>query len=278
MTARSYLYVPGDRPDRIATADGRDADALILDLEDAVAPASKDDARATVASSITDLSTEVWVRVNAGERMAGDVSAVVGPGLHGVVIPKASADALAAVDDIVAAAEERAGLRQRSVRVAALVETAAGIVALTDIARAARVTHLALGEADLTADLGMGWSDENLRPIRTQVVVASAAAALDPPTAPVSTDFRDLDALRASTVMLRDMGFGARAAIHPDQVGVINDVFTPSADEVARARDLLARYDAGGGGVGVDADGRMIDEAVVRAARRVLALAGGPGV
>jgi citrate lyase subunit beta/citryl-CoA lyase len=135
------------------------------------------------------------------------------------------------------------------------------------------VSHLALGEADLCADLRVVPTDDVMRPLRMQAVVASAAAGIDQPTAPVSTDFEDLDALRTSTIALRDAGFGARAAIHPAQVAVINEVFTPTDNEVAVARDVLARFEAASGGVTVDADGRMLDEAVVRSARRVLARA-----
>ncbi|MCB0951516.1 MAG: hypothetical protein KDB13_02050, partial [Microthrixaceae bacterium] len=109
---------------------------------------------------------------------------------------------------------------------------------------------------------------------RSTVVVASAAAGLDPPTAPVSTDFRDLESLRAETVALRRLGFGARSAIHPSQLGVINDVFTPTAAELERATALVARFEESlvrGEGVCVDTDGTMVDEAVVRSARRILA-------
>jgi citrate lyase subunit beta/citryl-CoA lyase len=107
-----------------------------------------------------------------------------------------------------------------------------------------------------------------LGPVRAQVVIASAAAGISGPTGPVFLDVRDLDRLRSSTVALRRAGFGARSAIHPDQVAVIEDVFTPTAEEVARARGVVAAWDAAGGGVAVDERGRMVDEAVVRLARR----------
>lgn len=269
---RSFLYVPGDRPDRIEGAPGRGADALILDLEDAVAPANKDTARATVASMVGSLDAEVWVRVNAGARMSGDVAAVVLPGLTGIIVAKCeSPDTLAALDDIIATAEERAGVAH--VKIAPLVESARGVQQVDEIARGPRVSHLAIGEADLTADLGIVGADHALDPIRMRVVVASAAAGLAAPTGSVSTDFRDLEPLRTSTERLRDMGFGARPAIHPAQIEVINEVFTPTPDEVARAQDLLDRMDAADGGVTVDADGKMIDEALARSARAVIARA-----
>ncbi len=109
---------------------------------------------------------------------------------------------------------------------------------------------------------------------RSSLVVASAAADLDPPTAPVSTDFRDLESLRDDTVALRRLGFGARSAIHPAQLDVINEVFTPTTAELERARELVALFEeslAHGDGVCTGPDGRMVDEAVVRSARRTLA-------
>ena len=144
------------------------------------------------------------------------------------------------------------------------------------IARAPRVVRLAIGEADLRAELGVDPSEDEreLAAIRTQIVLASAAAGIEPPIGPVSTDFTDLDAFRRSTEALRRLGFGARATIHPAQVGIVNEAFTPTAAAIAQARRLVDRYESSGGGVLLDDEGRMVDEAVVRAARRTLSLAG----
>ena len=275
---RSYLYVPGDRLDHIERAASRGADALILDLEDAVAPARKDAARETVAASIqglTDAGATVWVRVNAGSRLHDDVRAVVAPGLAGIVVPKATSALVEHASAIVATAERAAALVEGSVAVTALIETAGGVLEAASVARAPRVVQLGLGEADLAADLGIVASDDEREflPLRLQVGVASAAAGRNPPVGPVATDFRDLDRLRVSTERLRRQGFGARSTIHPAQVAVVNDVFTPSDEEVERARDLVQRFDesiAAGDGVATDADGRMIDEAVARSARAIL--------
>jgi citrate lyase subunit beta/citryl-CoA lyase len=122
------------------------------------------------------------------------------------------------------------------------------------VAEHARVWQLGLGELDLCAEVGIEPSadERELLPIRVQVVLASAAAGLDPPIGPVSTDFRDLAALRRSTDALRRLGFGSRWAIHPAQVPVINQVFTPSPEQVKAARRLVERYDSAlGMGVGV---------------------------
>lgn len=282
MSARSYLYVPGDRADRLAKASERGADALIADLEDSVAPSAKESARATVAEWVRRLGPEsvpqVWVRVNSGELMPDDVRAVVVAGLAGIYVSKTdSVEVLTIVDELLSECEGSANLPTRSIRVAPLIESALGMLSVEQIARGPRVSHLALGEADLRAELGITPSDDaaELAPIRMQIVLASAAGGIAPPVGGVLADFRDLDALRRTSEGLRRMGFRGRAAIHPDQVPVINEVFTPTTAEIESARKVLALYEearARGTGVIADENGRMIDEAVARAARQTLSL------
>ena len=158
---------------------------------------------------------------------------------------------------------------------APLVESAAALLRAESIAAAPRVRRLQVGEADLRADTGIlpGPDDRELGWVRSWVVLVSAAAGIEPPVGPVSTDFRDLAAFRESTEALRRMGYRGRACIHPAQVEVVNAVFTPSADELDVARGVVASYEAAlaeGSGVVIGEDGRMIDEAVVRQARRLL--------
>lgn len=255
---RSYLYVPGDQPEKLAKAASSAADALIVDLEDAVAPKDKDAARSTVVGWLRDQGhPQVWIRVNADP--TDDASALSGLPFAGVVIPK-----IRSASDVDASAA-----LFPSMPICALIETAAAVLDARAIASHPRVVRLAIGEADLSAELGADATDDDaMRTARGLVVLASAAAGIEQPTAPVSTDFRDMDSLHRSTEALKRMGFGSRAAIHPAQLPVINDVFTPSGDEVARARTLLERFD--GAGVGVADDGTMVDEAVLRAARAVL--------
>ncbi|MGI5184871.1 HpcH/HpaI aldolase/citrate lyase family protein [Dactylosporangium sp. CA-152071] len=280
---RSYLYVPGDAPAKLDKALDRGADALIVDLEDAVPLAGKARARAIVAAWLADLPAAgpaVWVRVNPGPAGFDDVRAVVGPRLAGVCLAKAgSAAEVAALGTVLAAVEEERGLPVGAVPVVPLLETATAVLDAAQIARAPRVARLQIGEADLRAELGvtLGPDERELLFVRSQVVLASAAAGIAAPVASVSTDYRDLPALRASTVAFRRLGFVGRACIHPAQIPVVNEVFTPSAVEIAVAADLVERFDAAvssGAGVLVGADGRMVDAAVVRAARRVLDLAG----
>ncbi len=279
MTAlpRSYLYVPGDRPDRLAKAAVRGADALIADLEDAVAPARKAFARDTVRHWLPDSDGEIWLRINA-DRPDLDIAEVVSGRIAGVVVPKAEPSLLADVNDLLAARERSLGLPPGTIRILPLIETATGLQSVAAIAAAPRVVRLGIGEADLSAELRLRPDPDadELTSLRLQIVVASAAGRIGPPVAPMSADFRDLAALHTSTRALRRIGFQARTAIHPAQLPVINEVFTPSAVEVASARRLVALFAAAeqaGAGVTVDDAGRMVDVALVRTARETVALA-----
>ncbi|HEY1617065.1 MAG TPA: CoA ester lyase [Streptosporangiaceae bacterium] len=280
--ARSYLYVPGDRADRLAKAASRGADALIVDLEDSVARAAKDQARRTtrewLARQRPGGPAQLWLRINPdlADADIGAVSAAV----TGVVVPKAEPGLLAVIDGLLAGREQALGLDPGLLAVQPLIETAAGLLEVAAVAGAPRVARLGIGEADLAAELGLrpGPAREELAPIRLQVVIASAARGIAAPVGPTATDFRDLGALRTTSEALLRLGFRARTAIHPAQLPVINEVFTPSAAEVDRARALVAaleQAERAGTGVTVAEDGTMLDVAVVRSAREVLARARG---
>jgi len=276
-SARSYLYVPGDRPDRFDGALRRGADAVILDLEDAVPPAGKSGARSNVGDWLARQergSAQLWVRINITSADQ-DLAAVVMPAVAGVVVPKAEPVLLAEVDRLLTARERDICLPHGHTSVLALIETATGVLLAPEVARSPRVSRLGVGEADLLAELRIrpSGSGDELAPIRLQLVLASAAADIGAPVASTSTDFRDLDELRRSTQALMSLGFRARTAIHPAQVAVINEVFSPSAAELDEARQLVAAYEQsqiGGSGVFTDSQGRMVDAAVVRSAREVL--------
>jgi len=272
--ARSALYVPGDAEDKLERILERGADEIIIDLEDAVAPRDKDRARDIARVWLHDLpvldSVGVWVRVNSGSLREADVRAVAGaPALTGFMLAKTeTVDELLDLDRLLSSLGSTAG-------VVPLLESARAVLRAGDLARAPRVQRLQIGEADLRADVGItpGPDERELLYSRSHVVFASAAAGIKPPIAPVSTNFRDLDAFRDSTVELARLGFVGRACIHPAQVAVANEVFTPSADEVESARKLIGRWEFAGAGVAVDDNGHFVDEAVIRQARLVVARA-----
>ena len=274
MSARSHLYVPGDVTAKLAKALTRGADALIVDLEDAVPPAGKGEARDMVSAWLRNVDpgqVELWVRVNPGDLREADVRAVAtAPALTGLVLAKVeTAGELTEIDLLLNS------LGADRLPVVPLLESAAAVLRAVEIAAAPRVARLQVGEADLRADTGitLGPDERELLWVRSQVVLASAAAGIDPPVGPVSTDFRDLDALRESTLALARLGYVGRACIHPAQIAVVNEVFTPAEEKLLWARDLVARFEASGSGVLLDSGGRMVDEAVVRQARGLLSRA-----
>lgn len=272
MNPRSYLYVPGDRPQMLAKAITRGADALIVDLEDGVAPSRKDKAREDVRSWLAGLplperGPEIWLRINnVGASLDAEFALLTAGPVFGLILPKTESPAQ--VERLISALPKPASIIP-------LIETAGGIVSVDAIARVPGVIRLAMGEADLKADLGMrpSTSHDDLHPLRMQVIVASAAATLPRPIGSVSTDFTDPERLRQTSLDLRRIGFGARSCIHPSQVRISNEVFAPDPEEIAEARRIIELAEAAaktGSGVFVGDDGHMVDEAVVRSARRVL--------
>lgn len=269
---RSYLYVVGYRRDHIEKAYDSAADAVILELEDAVAPERKDEARATIRDVLhTEPPTPTLVRVNglgSGETRQ-DLEAVAGLPLAALRVAKVEA-----VDDVTLLATWLDELGS-AVPLHLLLESALAVERCLDLLTAdPRVTGVALGEQDLAADLGAS-SDEGLAYARGRVVSAGAAAGIAPPVQSVWTDIRDLDGLRASCERGRALGFVGRAALHPAQLAVINEVYTPSAEEIAAAEEVERAFGAslaaGDAGVRLP-DGRFVDRAVVRSAQRTLAL------
>ena len=276
MSARSHLYVPANDLERLTKALGRGADALIVDLEDGVSPTDKDLARQNLKSFLADLNSavEIWVRVNPEKgALESDLDAAVHANCRGVVLAKATTLAeIENLDRLITALETTRGIT-KSLEVSALIESAAGVFNAQAIATGPRVTRLQLGEADLRADLGTsGLAGETTTQFaRNMAVYASAAAGINPPVAAVSTNFKDLDAYRNSSQDFKEWGYFGRACIHPAQIEIANEVFTPSAEDLAAAQDILDRLAAAGGGVALDAKGRMIDEAIAKIARRTLA-------
>lgn len=299
--ARSLLYVPGHRPSWVAKAWAAGADAVILDLEDAVPLERKEEARAGVVEVLAGPSSEatanasadtsetgpvnarpspagdVWVRAHP-EDWGADLDAVVRPGLRVVMVPKAEVSTVVPVLARLDALERGRGLAVGTVGVVPLIETARGVQQFADLAALPRVVTLALGEADLCGDLGISYPDaaSQLRPIRLQLIVACAATGLVRPAGPSWTQLDDPEGLRDSCQEQLRQGFRGRTAIHPSQVATINEIFTPSTAEVTAARETLALFEEGlavGDGAVRAPDGRLLDPATVRGAREVLARA-----
>ncbi|GAA2263309.1 CoA ester lyase [Streptomyces ruber] len=266
MTFLTWLYVPGDRPEVVAKALACGADVVIVDLEDAVAPHRKEYARAATAELLAEPPpVPVHVRMNAPRTPLADADLAALaplPGLSALRLPKVTSAA-----EVVAVAE-----RSAPVHLYALLETALGV----ERAHAIATSHpalrgIALGEADLRADLGVR-ADAGLDWPRSRVVVASRAASLPPPVQSVHPDTRDLDGLARSCVHGRDLGFLGRAALHPRQLPVIEEAYLPTAREIDRAEEVV-RAAAVEPGAQALADGRFVDTAVVAAAHRTLSLA-----
>lgn len=267
---RSYLYVPGDRPDRLARAFTRGAEALIVDLEDAVPADAKERALLDVLGwldTVPAAAEPIWVRVNSGNRREEEVLRLAAhPRVHGLCLPKTeSATEVADVDRLL----QRTG---RQIGIAPLIESAVGIVNVHAIALAPGVRLLHLGEVDLAADLGLtpGPAGEELLLVRSLIVVASRAARLGAPPAPVSTQVDDPEAFRSSTRSLAALGFVGRACIHPRQVAVVNELFRADPADRAWAQAVLEAADSAEHGAFRAGDGSMVDEAVLRRARRIL--------
>jgi citrate lyase beta subunit len=278
---RACLVVPAAPAAKLAKGATLGADEVVLDLEDAVLPALKDEARAGVAQALAGgwAAESVAVRVNAiGTPWChADLLALAASGRETVtaVLPKVEhADDLAFADRLLAGAEAAAG-RTTPVRLVALIETAAGLAEAVRIARASeRLDALVLGYADLAASLGRPGGG-NWRFAQESVLVAARAAGLQAIDGP-HLGTRDDDAFRAAALHARALGYDGKWAIHPAQIEPLRQTFTPSDEEVAGAREVLATLEhaAADGAGAVAADGQMLDEALALSARRVLARAG----
>jgi citrate lyase subunit beta / citryl-CoA lyase len=262
---RSFLFVPGDRPERFEKACAAGADAVIVDLEDAVAAQRKPEARAGVAAWLdaAPASAVLLLRINAQDTpwFEADLALAAHPRWAGVVLPKAEDAATIA------------SLGEQLPRCALLplIETAQGVWNAISLARSPGVVRLMFGAIDLMLDLAVQADDEALQPFRSQLVLVSRVARLAAPVEGVTREFRDLDAVAAQARRARRQGFGAKLCIHPGQVAAVNECFSPSGDELEWARRVLAAAHASGGAA-VSLDGAMVDRPVIEQAKRLLAI------
>ena len=268
---RSWLFTPGTRPDRFAKAGEIGADVLIIDLEDAVSPDDKPKARKTAIDYLSSGAGDSPVRalrVNGLDTAAGiaDLDALLASNAEPdfLVLPKTDGPGHMHILDRLLSA------KKRETRLVGLIESARGLASVEATAAATpRLSGLMLGAADLAADLGAATAWPPLTAARSRLVLACALAGVMPIDSPFF-DVHDAEGLSRETTESIAFGFPAKAAIHPGQVGSINQALTPTVKAIEHARAVLA---ANARGVGV-VDGQMIDEAVARKARRILQAAG----
>jgi citrate lyase beta subunit len=262
---RSYLFVPATEPARVDKALASDAHAVVVDLEDAVAPDAKDDARAVLGQKLRRPRERgiQLVRINgmSTPHARADFEAIEDLPIDAVVVPKAEPQPLQS-------------LAPSGPPVVALIETAAGLRRAFEVAtRIPRVTALMLGVVDLAAELGAtpGPDGRELLYARSRLVIDSAAAGFGGPIDGPCTAIADLDALRTETVAAKALGFTAKVCIHPAQLPVVHEVFTPTDGEIAWAQRVVEAADGARGRGAIAVDGQMVDAPVVARARRLLA-------
>lgn len=266
--ARTFLFVPGNRPERFEKAARSGADAIVLDLEDAVPQADKAAARAAIAAAWAGLhaiGVPLVVRTNSVDQPLGQqdlewLAGLVAPA--GAMLPKAES----------AAALQAAHAKLPGVPLLPLIESAAGWSALPDIAAVPGVQRLVVGHIDFMADTGLqcGEDEAELTPLRFAVAMATRLQRLAPAVDGVTVAIQDDERLRQDTRRALRLGFGAKLCIHPRQVAVVHEVLAPTQAEADWARRVVAA-DAASGGAAVQVDGRMVDLPVVLQARRLLA-------
>jgi citrate lyase subunit beta/citryl-CoA lyase len=275
------LFTPGNSLQRLKKVFTVGADVAILDLEDAVATSEKVAARSSVIEALSlPRSCHAYVRINGVQTSwcYGDLTAVVGAQLDGVVVPKAeSASQLQIVDWLLSQLETERGMRLGSIDLMPLVETARGINALEEICSASpRVRRLVFGGVDYSRDLDLrvGPDEAELSHARARLVHCSRAAGLEPPIDTVFTQLRDPESFNLAAQRARRLGFQGKLCIHPSQVDLTNRAFTPSAEEVLQARAIVEAFEAAEakGNASIEVNGLFVDYPVAEQARRVLVL------
>ena len=294
MAIRSKLYAPGNELRKLSGVGKYGADAVILDLEDAVPVSQKETARRLVKEAIPKVKQTVphlYVRINPlGDKTsfsvgqgADDVEAIVCHGLDGVVLPKVeSAKELDEIDARLAAMETKVGLPVGILEVVPIIETAKGLWNAYEIAtRIRRVRTMSLGAGDLTRDLSIEWSrdEQELYYARSRLVLISRAAGIQPPTDSVWVRLADDDGFEDSALRARRMGFQGKSCIHPKQVEVANRVFSATPEDLAWAQRIVAAFDdaLSRGSASILVDGEFVDYPLAEKAKQLLEQAGEEG-
>jgi citrate lyase subunit beta/citryl-CoA lyase len=259
--ARSYLFVPATRTDRVAKALASGADTVIVDLEDAVAPGDKASARDAAARGLPE-AAKLLVRVNGPDSawLEDDLRMCTQAGVGGIVLPKTeSAEHVAHV----------ASRLPRGTPILPLIESARGFAALASLCSAGQVQRLVFGTIDFQLDMGIEGEGDELLYFRSHLVLASRVGGLQPPVDGVSVEINDDARVREDAIRGKRLGFGAKLCIHPKQVAVVNACFRPTADEIAWA-NRIAQAAQAANGAAVAVDGKMVDRPVILKAEEIL--------
>ena len=276
---RSFLFTPGNHPRRVAKVFDVGADAVILDLEDAVAKAEKVATRKMVVEAMQrPRKCRGYIRVNGinTEFCFGDLAEVVRPGVDGIILPMAeSAHHVWTVDWVMRQLEREHGIEPGSIDLVPIIETGAGLAAVQEIAGAGtRIRRIAFGAGDFTLDMNLRWTrnEAELAHARATIVLASRAAGLEPPFDTVWADLRDAEGFEASARTALQSGFQGKMCIHPDQVPVVNRVFAPTEAEVTQARAVVEAFKKAEaeGLASIQVNGQFVDYPIVYRAQRLL--------
>jgi citrate lyase subunit beta/citryl-CoA lyase len=283
---RTALFVPGNRPDRVDKAVGVGADMVIIDLEDAVPLRDKVSTRQIVRKKIEKhAENKLMVRVNSLESglVQGDLEEIVTPGLDAVMLPKVEkSEDIVRIHAMLVAVEQRNQIDPGSLALVALIETALGVENAFQIASTKtepdRLHTLAFGAADFTLDMGIRISKtgEELFYPRTRLAIACRAACIKPPLdTPFMIDLKDQEALRLDILRGRDLGFGGKLCIHPNQIDICNYLYSPSQEELEYAAQVVQVFEEAeaNGIAAIQVNGKFIDYPVVEQSRRILKIA-----
>ena len=276
---RSFLFAPGNHPRKVEKVFQVGADVVILDLEDAVTIAEKPATRATIVEALKKPHRGLgYIRVNSldTEFAWGDFAAVIGAWVDGIMLPKVeTADQLQTADWVMAQLEREHGLEVGSIDLLPIIETGLGLHNIEAITMAGtRMRRVSFGAGDFTRDMNLVWTglEQELAYARSRIVLASRAAGIEAPIDTVFIDLKDRVHLEISTQKALEFGFQGKLCIHPDQVGLVNDVFTPDEAEVTRAKKIIAAFKEAeaSGSASIQVDGYFVDYPIVEKARRVL--------
>ena len=278
---RTFLFAPGNHSRRVEKALNLNADAVILDLEDAVALAEKVTTRAIVVKALQLPRTGLgYVRVNSydTEYCFGDLLVVIAKGVDGIFLPKVeTASQLQTIDWMVSQLEREKALPIGCIDIVPIIETGCGIANVHEIAKSGtRIKRLSFGAGDYTKDMAMRWTrgESELMHARAEIAVASRTARLEAPIDTVWVHIKETDACVNSAKVVRDMGYQGKLCIHPDQVDPVNAVFTPTEDDILFAEKVVAAFDAAEseGLASIQVDGYFVDYPIVEQAQRTLNL------